>query len=84
MNQTEFDLEVENLVLEQIRFANNTAILRRQGDIAHIARETELMMLQNVISCLKFYDVTSLLLTDTEISSLIEIGKRITSNWPRP
>jgi hypothetical protein len=83
MTQTDFDAEVVVLIGNEVRFGNTTALLRKRDDPAYKAREEELMMLQNVIYCLRDYDVTSGLLEDDEILKLIEIGTKITLNWPR-
>ena len=79
--QTEYDAAYAILKDKGIDLAYRTAILRRQWDPKAYYREQELMMLQNILYSLYYYDVSSGLLEDDAIDLLFELGTQITQNW---
>lgn len=74
MTQNEFDDTVLAIASKHLDIMVITADLRRQGDPAAHRLEEEQMMVQNVISALKDYDVTSDVLSDDDINYLIELA----------
>jgi hypothetical protein len=74
MNQLEFDNGVLAVAGKHIDIMTITADLRRQGDPESRRLEEEQIFVQNVLSALQDYDVTSDLLSDDDISYLFELA----------
>ena len=73
ITQTDFDSIVLGIAEHQVRLANITAAMRRQGDTDSWRREEELMMLQNIVNALRDYDVTDDYLSNQDILDLHEL-----------
>ena len=74
MTQTDFDNTVLSIASSHLDMMVITADLRRQGDPGAHRLEEEQMLVQNVISALKDYDVTSDVLSDEDVNYLIELA----------
>jgi hypothetical protein len=83
MTQDDLDTQVDLLCSSEVKLASIAATMRRQGDPQVSFREDDLMLLQNCLVTLKFYDVTSLLLTDAEIETAIQLGTSTILKWTR-
>jgi hypothetical protein len=81
-SQTDFDISVQILFLNKIKYCTKVSTMRRQNDPAVFTKEEYLMMFDNIMYSLRDYDVTSELLTDDEIEYLYELGTQISLNWP--
>jgi hypothetical protein len=82
MTQAEYDYKVNSIVEQSIRLANESALLRKQSDPIMFKREEELVMLQNLIYALSYYDVSSSFFTDTEINEMFELAIQISQPYP--
>ena len=82
MTQTEFDDIVIGIAGHEVRMANVTAYMKKQGDPDYLRREEEIMMLQNVLCSLKHYDIESEIITDDEIKQMYELATQIVQNCP--
>ena len=78
--QTEYDEIVAAMVTFEVNLANKVSMLRRQNDPDAFRREEELMALQNVLFSLAHYDITSNILTESEIEWFYELGTTIIQN----
>jgi hypothetical protein len=81
MLQQELDDSVDILRLNQIKYAKFVAQLRQRNDPAAFGKEEYLIMFDNVLYSLRDYDITSEVLTDTEIAYLFELGTQLSINW---
>lgn len=82
MTQDEFDNKVLAIAGKEVSLAVIVADLRRQDDPAALRLEEQGMTLNNVLSALKNYDITSGILTDTEIDYLFELATITTQTYP--
>lgn len=82
MTQIEYDDKVLALASKHITLMGISADLRNQGDSEAQRLEEEQMFLQNIISALKDYDVTSDLLTSADIEYLFELGTGACISYP--
>ena len=78
--QTEYDEIVAAMVTFEVNLANKVSMLRRQNDPDAFRREEELMALQNVLFSIAHYDITSNILTESEIEWFYELGTTIIQN----
>ena len=83
MTQDDLDTQVDFLCANEVKLASIAATMHRQGDPQAFFREDDLILLQNCLVTLKFYDVTSLLLTDAEIQTAIQLGTQTILKWIR-
>jgi hypothetical protein len=83
MTQLEFDDSLDILFLNEIKFADVVAKLRKRMDPDAFKKEEHLMMFDNVMYALRYYDVTSAGLTDEQIQSLFELGTQLSLTWPK-
>lgn len=82
MTQSELDEKILAIAEKEISLAAVIADLRRQDDPASLRLEEQGMTLNNVLSALKNYDITSGILTDTEIDYLFELATITTQTYP--
>ena len=82
MTQTQFDDTVLGIAEHEVRIGYIACQMRRQNDPDHNRIEEELMMLQNVLTGLRNYDITSDILTDAEIDYYFELSTQIVQNCP--
>ncbi len=82
ITQADFDSIVIGIAEHQVRLADITVAMRRQGDADAWRREEELMMLQNIINALRDYDVTDDYLSTQDIFNLHELATLIVENCP--
>jgi hypothetical protein len=82
MTQSEFDDKVLAIAEREINLAAIIADLRRQGDPLASTLEDQGMILNNVLSALKNYDITSGILTDPQIDFLFELATITTQTYP--
>lgn len=78
--QTEYDEIVAAMLSFEVKLANKVSMLRRQNDPDAFRREEELMALQNVLFSIAHYDITSNILTESEIDWYYELGTTIIQN----
>ena len=81
MLQSEYDNSLDILFLNEIKYANFVAKLRRRNDPAAFGKEEYLIMFDNILYSLRDYDITSEVLTDAEIAYLFELGTQLSINW---
>jgi hypothetical protein len=74
MTQAEFDDKVLVIATQAINLASTVVDLRRQGDPLSLALEERQMMLNNVLGALKDYDITSGIISDSELEYLFELA----------
>lgn len=74
ITQAEFDDKVLAVASKHITLMGIAADLRKQGDKEALRIEQEQMFLQNVISALKDYDITSDVLETEDIDYLFELA----------
>lgn len=82
MTQTELDNIILTIADKGVNRGIVTAALRRQGDPKAREMEESQIMLSNVLSSLKNYDVDSTLLSSADIDYLIELATIITQTKP--
>lgn len=82
MTQEELDNKVLAIAEKEIDLAVIIADLRRQGDPLASRLEEQGMVLNNVLSSLKDYDITSGIITDAEIDYLLELATITTQTYP--
>lgn len=82
MTQTQFDGIVMSIVSYGSKMSEKVVALRRQSDPAAYKREEELMMLQNLITALAFYDLSSGILDDVTIRYYHELATDIVQHCP--
>jgi hypothetical protein len=82
MTQSEFDDKVLAIAEREINLAAIIADLRRQGDPLSSKLEDQGMILNNVLSALKNYDITSGILTGPQIDFLFELATITTQTYP--
>lgn len=82
MNQSEFDDKVLAVAQKGVVMAAHIADLRRQGDPDARRLEEEYIMLQNCLTSLKDYDITSDLLSDDDIKYVFELSTSILQTCP--
>lgn len=82
MTQETFDEIVLTIADKQINRCMVVASLRKQGDPKARELFESQMMLSNILSSLKNYDVTSTLLSTDDIDYLIELATIITQTKP--
>ena len=74
MTQAEFDNKVMAIAEKEINLMATIVDLRRQGDPLSTSLEERQMMLNNVLCALKDYDITSGIISDSEIEYLFELA----------
>lgn len=82
MTQQAFDDKILAVAQKGVDMAAHIADLRRQGDPAARRLEEEYMMLQNCLTSLKDYDITSDLLSDDDIKYVFELSTSILQTCP--
>ena len=82
MTQSELDNKVLAIAEKEISLAIIIADLRRQSDPMANTLEEQAMVLNNVLSSLKDYDITSGIITDSEIDYLLELATITTQTYP--
>lgn len=82
MLQTEYDDNVNAIAEHSVRLAYNAAKLRRQYDPAMYQREEEVIFIQNILFSLSYYDVDSLLFTETELRDLFALATQVIQYCP--
>lgn len=82
MTQTEFDDIVLTIANKEVNRCMVVASLRRQDDSKAREMEESQLMLSNILSALKNYDITSTLLSTNDIDYLIELATIITQTKP--
>ncbi len=82
MTQNDFDTIVIAIADKHVLRMGVVADLRRQGDPQAQRLEQEQMMLQNVLSAMQDYDVTSDILTDSDIEYLQELASGALISFP--
>lgn len=82
LTQEKLDDLVLAIAAEETRIAYNCCRLARQNDPDHERISDELVMLQNVLYGLRNYDITSEILTDTEIAYYLELSTLISQSCP--
>jgi hypothetical protein len=84
MNQVEFDNAVLAFTQRGVDLMYITAKMKRQGDPDVRRLEQEYMFLQNVVSALRDYDITSDLLSTANIDYLFELATNVLQRCPAP
>ena len=74
MTQAEFDNKIMAIAEKEINLMATIVDLRRQGDPLSLALEERQMMLNNVLGALKDYDITSGIISDSELEYLFELA----------
>lgn len=82
LTQESYDNTILSVAEHEVRIGYAVCQLRRQNDPDCNRLEEELMMLQNVLYGLRNYDITSEILTDTEINYYFELSTLIVQNCP--
>jgi hypothetical protein len=82
MTQSELDNKVLAIAEKEINLAVIIADLRRQSDPLANTLEEQAMVLNNVLSALRDYDITSGIITDTQIDYLLELATITTQTYP--
>ena len=82
MTQDEFDDIVTAIADRHVTIMGITANLRIQGDPQARRMEEEQMLMQNVLSALQDYDVTSDLLSESDIHYLQELATSASMTLP--
>lgn len=82
MSQIELDEIVLTIANKEVDRMVIIAALRRQGDPKAREMEESQMMLSNLISALRDYDITSTLLSQDDINYMIELATIITQTKP--
>jgi len=82
MTQETFDDKVIAIASQHVTRMGIVADLRMQGDSQAQRLEQEQMFLQNVLSALQDYDITSEILTDDEIEYLHELASGALISFP--
>lgn len=82
MTQTELDNIVLTIADKEVDRMVNVAALRRQRDPKAREMEESQMMLVNLTSSLRDYDITSTLLSQEDIDYMIELATIITQTKP--
>jgi hypothetical protein len=82
MTQSEFDGIVLTIANKEVDRMVIVTALRRQGDPKAREMEESQMMLSNIISSLRDYDITSTLLSQDDIDYMIELATIVTQTKP--
>jgi hypothetical protein len=82
MTQEELDGLVICIATKGVYYAETTCDFRRQSDPDSLRRETEYIMLRNIITALQNYDITSEILSEDDISYLFELAILILEKCP--
>lgn len=82
MTQTDLDNNVIAIADKHVLRMGIVADLRLQGDPEAKRIEQEQMLTQNILSALQDYDITSDILTDTEIDYLLELASGSLISFP--
>lgn len=82
MTQTELDNIVLAIADKEVDRMVLVASLRRQGDPKAREMEESQLMLSNLVSALRDYDITSTLLSQDNLDYMIELATIITQTKP--
>lgn len=80
MSQERHDIRVSQVEDASLVYAYQMCILRIQKDPGYLKMQREYMMLLNIMDTLSTYDITSDILTVSEIKYLFELSREILSS----
>lgn len=82
MTQAQFDGLVIAVSSYQSKMSEQTVALKKQGDPAAYHMEEKLIMLQNIINALAYYDLDSEILSDVDIKYYFELATNVVESCP--